>query len=199
MTSEIQRLKALKPDVLFPTSYASDAILMTKTSKDLDFNPPIVMAQNAGHTDPAFYEAMGTDVDGIASRAVYSPDLAEVIPMLKEVEALYRERTKQAGKERSFSDTALRCFVGFFVLADAINRAGSTDPQAIQAALKATNIPKEMLPVPWRGVKFDETGQNILGRAIIVQYQGGKHWVVWPFDLATQDFVYPIRKWAERK
>ena len=29
---------------------------------------------------------------------------------------------------------------GFFVLADAINRAGSTEPEKIQAALKATNL-----------------------------------------------------------
>ena len=32
---------------------------------------------------------------------------------------------------------------GFLVMADAINRAGSTDPAKIQAALKATNLPAE--------------------------------------------------------
>ena len=34
---------------------------------------------------------------------------------------------------------------GFFVLADAINRAGSTEPEKIQAALQATDLKPDQL------------------------------------------------------
>jgi branched-chain amino acid transport system substrate-binding protein len=195
LTSEVQKLKAASPDVFFPTSYASDAILLCKTSKDLDFNPPAIMAQNAGHTDPSFLEAMGKDADGISSRTEFSLDLVKHKPMLAEINDLFKKRSG-----RDFSGTSARCFVGFLVLAEAINRAGSTAPEAIREALTRTNIPADQLITPWRGVKFDETGQNILVDAIVIQYQdGGKPYTVWPFNLATKKVIYPIPKWSERK
>ena len=89
--------------------------------------------------------------------------------------------------------------MGFFVLADAINRAGSTKPEAIREALIKTHLPADQLITPWRGVKFDETGQNILVDAIIIQYQGGKPYTVWPFNLATKDLLFPIPKWSEKR
>ena len=102
-------------------------------------------------------------------------------------------------REGTFPRTSARCFVGFLVLCDAINRAGSTNPEAIREALIKTNIPGDQLITPWRGMKFDETGQNILVDAIVIQYQGGKAHTVWPFNLAAQEIIYPIPKWSERK
>jgi len=194
LTSEVQKLKAANPDVLFPTSYASDAILLCKTSKDLDYSPSAIMAQNAGHTDPSFIEAVGKDADGIASRSEFSLDLAVHKPLVKEVNDLFKQRSG-----RDFSGTCARAFVGFFVLADAINRAGSTKPEAIREALIKTHMPADQLITPWRGVKFDEMGQNILVDAIIIQYQGGKPYTVWPFNLATKDLLFPIPKWSEKR
>ena len=194
LTSEVQKLKAANPDVLFPTSYASDAILLCKTSKDLNYSPLAIMAQNAGHTDPSFIEAVGKDADGIASRSEFSLDLAVHKPLVKEVNDLFKQRSG-----RDFSGTCARAFVGFFVLADAINRAGSTKPEAIREALIKTHMPADQLITPWRGVKFDETGQNILVDAIIIQYQGGKPYTVWPFNLATKDLLFPIPKWSEKR
>ena len=194
LSSEVLKLKAANPDVLFPTCYASDAILLCKTSKELDYNPKAIMAQNAGHTDPSFIEALGKDIDGICSRTEFSLDLAKRKPMLTEINDLFKKRSG-----RNFSGTSARAFVGFFVLIDAINRAGATKPEAIREALTKTNIPADQLITPWRGVKFDATGQNILVDAIVIQYQGGKPNTVWPFNLAAQEMIYPIPKWSERK
>ena len=195
LTSEVLNLKAANPDVFFPTSYAPDAILLCKTSKELDYNPKVIMGQGAGHTDPSFIDALGKDIDGISSRSEFALDLAKAKPMLAEVNDLFKKRSG-----RDFSGTSARCFVGFLVLADAINRAGSTKPEAIREALIKTHIPGEQLITPWRGVKFDEKGQNILVDAIIVQYQdGGKPHTIWPFNLAAKEMVYPVPKWSERK
>ena len=51
---------------------------------------------------------------------------------------------------------------GFFVLVEAIDRAGSTEPAKIQAALKATDLKPDQLIMGYKGVKFDDKGQNIL-------------------------------------
>lgn len=194
LDSEILKLKAANPDVLFPTSYTSDAILGVKTSKNFDYTPKVIMAQNAGHTDPSFLESLGKDANGIATRTEFSLDLAKHKPMITELNDLLKKRSG-----RDFSGGSARCFVGFFVLCDAINRAGSTEPEAIRNALIRTNIPPDQLITPWRGVKFDETGQNILVDAIIIQYQGEKRYTIWPFNLATRETIYPIPKWSDRK
>ncbi|MDB5960833.1 MAG: branched-chain amino acid transporter substrate-binding protein, partial [Massilia sp.] len=90
-------------------------------------------------------------------------------------------------------------FTGLLTLADAINRAGSTDPEAIRKALAATDIPGNKLIMPWKGIKFDAQGQNMYSAGILVQIIDGKYHTVWPFDIATTDVVWPMPKWNQRK
>jgi len=195
LTSEFQILKAANPDVFFPTTYTSDAILMTKTAKELNYNAPLVIAQDSGHTESAFIEAVGKDADGICSRDEFSLGLAKHKPIIGQINALFKQRYG-----RDIIGASARNFDGFLALCDAINRAGSTNPEAIREALRKTYIPGDKLITPWRGIKFDETGQNILGDAIIIQYQdGGKAHTIFPFNLATREPIYPIPMWSERK
>jgi branched-chain amino acid transport system substrate-binding protein len=194
LQAEIQRLKGANPDVWMPTSYHSDAILFVRQSRELDYNPKMIMAQNAGHQSPDFLQAVGKDAEGTMSRAPFNTDLIDRRPAAKAVAALY---TKRQG--RDFYDNPARSFTGMITLLDAINRAGSTDPEAIRKALIATNIPGDQLVMTWDGIKFDETGQNIHVKGIIVQLQGGKWYTVYPFDVATKDVLYPIPAWKDRK
>ena len=86
---------------------------------------------------------------------------------------------KKSGDE--MDDTAARQMQGFFVLVDAIDRAGSTEPAKIQAALKATDLKPDQLMMGYKGVKFDDKGQNILAAGVIIQLQDGENYVpVWP-------------------
>jgi branched-chain amino acid transport system substrate-binding protein len=194
LTAEVQKLKAANPDVWFPTSYQSDAILFTRTSRELDWNPKMIIAQNAGHIDPKFIEATGKDSEGYLSRSPFAADLIDKNPVAKALNPGYKARS---GKD--LYDLPARAFTGIATLVDAINRAGSTEPEAIRVALTKTDIKGADLLVPWAGVRFDETGQNVGVRAIIVQLQGGKYWTVWPFEVAARDVLYPIPRWSERK
>jgi branched-chain amino acid transport system substrate-binding protein len=194
LQAEIQRLKAANPDVWMPTSYHTDAILFVRQSKELDYNPKMIMAQNAGHQSPDFLQAVGKDAEGTMSRAPFNTDLIDRRPAAKALAALYTQKT---GKD--FYDNPARSVTGMFTLLDAINRAGSTDPEAIRKALVATNIPGDQLVMTWDGIKFDETGQNVHVKGIIVQLQGQKWYTVYPFDIATKDVLYPIPAWKDRK
>ena len=194
LQAEIQRLKGANPDIWMPTSYHSDAILFVRQSKELDYNPKMIMAQNAGHQSPDFLQAVGKDAEGTMSRAPFNTDLIDRRPAAKAVAALY---TKRHG--RDFYDNPARSFTGMMTLLDAINRAGSTDPEAIRKALEATNIPGDQLVMTWDGIKFDGTGQNVHVKGIIVQLQGSKWYTVYPFDVATKDVLYPIPAWKGRK
>jgi branched-chain amino acid transport system substrate-binding protein len=194
LTSEVQSLKAANPQVVLQSSYLGDAIMSMKTYKELGFTPDMILANNAGFTDTEFIRTLGKDADYIITRDVWSLDLAKKNPLIKQVNDLYFSRYKA-----NFTGNSSRTFTGLMTLADAINRAGSTEPEAIRKALVETNIPGNKIIMPWKGIKFDQHGQNIYGSGILVQIVDGQYHTVWPFDLATRDVVWPMPKWNDRK
>ena len=192
LTSEIQSLKSAKPQVVLQSSYLGDAILAMKTYKELNLSPDMILANNAGFTDTEFIRTLGKDADHIITREVWSLDLAKNKPLIGQVNDLFRNRYKV-----NFTGNSSRTFTGLLTLADAINRAGSTEPEAIRKALSETNIDGKNTIMPWKGIKFDQQGQNTLGSGILVQIVNGKYHTIWPFNLATREVIWPMPKWGQ--
>jgi branched-chain amino acid transport system substrate-binding protein len=194
LTSEIQTLKAAHPQVVMQSSYLGDAIMAMKTYKELGFFPDMILANNAGFTDTEFIRTLGKDADYVMTREVWSLDLAKHKPLIGQVNELFKSHYKI-----NFTGNSSRTFTGLLTLADAINRAGSTDPESIRKALVETNIDGNSIIMPWKGIKFDEQGQNVYGAGILVQIIDGKYHTVWPFNLATRDLVWPMPKPDQQK
>jgi branched-chain amino acid transport system substrate-binding protein len=187
--SQVLQLKDKNPDVLLFVSYTSDAILYAKTMKSLDYKPPLVMGDNAGFSDPAFIAAVGPIVQGVFNRSSWGVGAPGSTTYL--VNEMYKKRSGV-----DLDDTSARIMQGFMVLADAINRAGSTDPAKIQAALRATDLKPEQLIMGYKGVKFDDKGQNVLAAVLVIQLQDGAHYVpVWPAGKALAQPVLPYKGW----
>jgi branched-chain amino acid transport system substrate-binding protein len=108
-------------------------------------------------------------------------------PAIPAVNALYRAK---AGKD--LNDNTARQVTALQTLADAIDRAGSTKPEDLRAALVKTDIPGDQTIMPWKGIKFDETGQNIEATPVIQQIEGGVYHTIFPFDLAVQAPVWNV-------
>ena len=53
--------------------------------------------------------------------------------------------------------------------------------------------------MPWKGVKFDEKGQNTAVQTINMQMFGGQYYTVWPTAVAAKDLVWPRPKWSDIK
>jgi branched-chain amino acid transport system substrate-binding protein len=187
LSSEAQSLKAADADVIMPSSYTSDAILIMKSMAEIGYKPKAVMAQAAGFQESAFLTAAGPLANGVMSRSSFALDAGRTRPAIDTVNALYK-----AKNNKDMNDNTSREYTALVVLADAINRAGSAKPTDIQTALKATNIPGDKLIMPWKGVKFDETGQNILCNPVIQQVFAGTYKTIWPFDLAAEAAVWNI-------
>jgi branched-chain amino acid transport system substrate-binding protein len=187
--SQVLQLKEKNPDVVIMISYTSDAILFSKTMQALDYKPPMIIADDSGYSDPSFIKAVGKISQGTFNRSSWSvgpPGSPTAI-----IADLYK---KKSGDE--MDDTAAREMQGFFVLIDAIDRAGSTEPAKIQAALKATDLKPEQLMMGYKGVKFDDKGQNILASGVIIQLQDGENYVsVWPKASAAKAPIVPYKGW----
>ncbi len=188
VSAQVLQLKTAKPDAVVFISYTADTILYFKTMKNLDYLPPLIIGDDAGFSDPAFIPNVGDLAQGAVNRSAF--DIGKPGSNSYIINAMFR---KKYG--RDLDDTSARWMQGFFVLAEAINRAGSTDPEKIQAALKATNLTADQLMIGYRGVKFDETGQNVLSSTYLIQLQGKDYVSVWPEDRATAKLQYPMKGW----
>jgi branched-chain amino acid transport system substrate-binding protein len=187
LSAEVQLLKAANADVLMPSSYTTDGILLVKTMSELGYKPAAIVAQDAGFSDQALYDAVGDKLAGVISRSTFSLDLATKRPMVGTINAMYKERS---GK--NLNDLTSREFMGLLVLADAINRAKSTDGEKVRSALAETDISGEQTIMPWKRIKFDEMGQNNDAAPVLLQYVGGKFVTIYPEQVAVAAAIWPM-------
>jgi branched-chain amino acid transport system substrate-binding protein len=185
---QVLQLKEKNPDVAIFISYTSDAILYTKTMKELNWKPAIMIADDAGFNDPSFVKTMSSLVEGLISRSAFASGKRGTVPYI------FNELFKKKA-DVDLDDVSARALEGFLVLADALNRAGSTEPAKIQAALKATNLPADQMVTGYDGVRFDDKGQNVLASSLITQMRGGQYVAIWPKARATADVILPYKGW----
>lgn len=187
--AEVLRLKEKKPDVVLMISSTPDAILFAKTMQALDYKPPLLLADDTGFSDPIFIKTVGKISQGVFNRSAFR--VGALGSPTETIADLYR---KKSGAE--MDDAAGREMQGFFVLVDAIDRAGSTDPGNIQAALRATDLKPSQLMMEYKGVRFDEKGQNVLASGVMIQLQDGESYVaVYPKSNAARAPILPYKGW----
>jgi branched-chain amino acid transport system substrate-binding protein len=188
VSAQVLQLKTLQPDAVIFVSYTADIILYFKTMKNLDYLPPIIIGDDAGFSDPSFIPNVGDLAQGAVNRSAF--DIGKPGSNSYIVDQMFK-----AKYGRDLDDTSARWLQGFLVLADAINRAGSTEPDKIQAALKATDLKADQLMIGYHGVKFDDTGQNTLASTFLIQLQGKQYVSVWPESQATGKLQLPMKGW----
>jgi branched-chain amino acid transport system substrate-binding protein len=188
LSAEVQQLKAANADVLMPSSYTTDSILLVKTMAELGYKPNAIVAQAAGFSEQTFYDAVGDKVEGAITRGSFSLDLAAKRPMVSKINALFKAKS---GKD--LNDNTSREFMSMIVMADAINRAKSTDGEKIREALAATDMPGDQTIMPWKRVKFDEMGQNNDADPVLLQYVGGKFVTISPPQAAVAEAIWPMK------
>jgi len=188
LSAEVQQLKAANADVLMPSSYTTDGILLVKTMAELGYKPNAIVAQDAGFSEKALYDAVGDKLHGVISRGSFSLDLAAKRPMVGKINDMFKAKS---GKD--LNDFSSRQFMGLVVLADAINRAKSADGEKIRDALAATDMPGEQPIMPWKRVKFDESGQNNDADPVLLQYVGDKFVTIFPPQAAVAEAIWPMK------
>ncbi|HZD25329.1 MAG TPA: ABC transporter substrate-binding protein, partial [Alphaproteobacteria bacterium] len=188
VSAQVLQLKQADPDAVIFISYTSDAILYIKTLKNLDYRPKMLIGDDAGFSDPSFVKTVGNDAQGAVNRSVWQ--LGKKGSPTYELNELYKKKTG-----RDLDDPSARSLQAMIVLADAINRAGSTDHDAIIAALAKTDMPQKDMFVGYRGVRFDETGQNELAATFLIQLDGKEYKTIWPESAAVTKIQWPYKGW----
>jgi branched-chain amino acid transport system substrate-binding protein len=190
MTSTVAQIKELNPDALLMVSYINDAVLVTKTMKELDVNIPII-GTSAGHIDPAYIANLGDDANLTFTVGEWNTDLDK--PGVEEISKRFEEKFGVA-----MNGHAAETYMSTMVLRDALERAGSTDREALRDAIAETKICGDANILPYDCIRFGESGQSPEAQLVVLQIIDGKHQTVWPSEVASAEPVWPVPAWADR-
>jgi branched-chain amino acid transport system substrate-binding protein len=186
----VTKIKASGADVIFPVSYTPDAQLLVSTMKAMKVNP-LVIGGGAGFCWPPIEQAIGSKVNGIFSVGSWSWDTKNIfdVSQRKDVVERYKKRFGNFMPEQAGEHYAM-----VWVLKEAIEKAGSDDPQKVRDALATHEFGKSMdgMMQPGR-IKFDQNGWNLHTYPTMVQWQNNTVRTVYPEEVATAKVVWPIQ------
>ena len=172
----INKVKASGANMLFPVSYLNDLILIIRTIKQVGLDIAI-NGGSGGFVIPDFYKNVGTAAEGLLGVAHWNHD---VDANAQKVNAEYQKRFGEFLFEYAGGLVAQT-----FMIADALARAASTDPQKVRDALAALDVSSGYAAMcPGGKVKFGPEGKNIYGHPVGVQWQKGDLASVFPADEA---------------
>jgi len=178
----INKVKASGANALFSVSYLNDLILIVRTVKQVGLNIAI-NGGSGGFVIPDFYKNVGKLAEGLQGVAHWNHDMSDDA---QKVNAEYKKRTGEFLFEYAGGLVAQT-----FMLADALERAASTDPQKVRDALSAIDVSTGYAAMaPGGKVKFGPDGKNIYGRPVGVQWQNGDLASVFP----KEDARAPLMK-----
>jgi len=183
LSTEVSRAKAAKPDIIAPVTRPATAILLLEEVAKQRVEVMGMISPGA----PGLYETR--QIQQLKELIEYVMDATVYANYRKpETQKVGAEYAKRSGG-RNFDASGSYSYDAIQVIADVLERAASTEPDAVVAAIKKTNFAGG-LSVSTGPIVFNETGDNPNASTAMLQILGQKPRVVWPKDVAEQRFVF---------
>jgi branched-chain amino acid transport system substrate-binding protein len=168
----INKVKSSGANALFSLSYLNDLILIVRTVKQVGLKIAI-NGGSGGFVMPDFYKNVGKPAEGLQGVAHWNHDVSDDA---QKVNVEFKKRTGEFAFEYAGGLVAQT-----FMLADALERAASADPQKVREALSTLDVSSGYAAMaPGGKVKFGPDGKNVYGRPVGVQWQNGDLASVFP-------------------
>jgi branched-chain amino acid transport system substrate-binding protein len=195
-TTQISKLKELKPDVVFNIASTTEAALIQKQAKELGFVTQWIGV--GGQFTEAYFKMTGP-ISEYAMGASLEPTKAMKDPQTAAFVHAYQKKYP-GSRPGIFSSQG---YDNLMVIADGIKRAGklsgdlAKDRTKVRDALKSTDIKLSQGPI-----KFGADGQvnTLLPSVVQVQLKDCKPdtYIIFPKDRASNEYLNP-KPWSERK
>jgi branched-chain amino acid transport system substrate-binding protein len=161
----INKVKASGANALFSVSYLNDLILIVRAVKQVGLSVAI-NGGSGGFVIPDFYKSVGKLAEGLQGVAHWNHDMDA---NAQKVNVEYQKITGEFIFEYAGGLVAQT-----FMIADALERAGSTDPQKVRDAIASLNVSSGYAAMcPGGKVQFGPDGKNIHAHPLGVQWQNG--------------------------
>ena len=195
LSAEVARIKAAKPDLIFPVSRPGDGIILTREL----YKQRVELMGIYGPGSPGWYEP---DVIKDLDKLIYY--VMVNVPWINPKSPVYQQANAafQKAHDRYLDTNSAYAYAGVQVIADVLERAGSTDPEKILAAARQTNFKNH--PVVGGPITFDAKGDNTGALTALIQVQPDDDLlkrvkIVAPEEFAQSDkIVFPAPQLWER-
>lgn len=176
------QIKSKKPDLIIPANYYNEYVLLARTLRQQKI------------------EAMGiySVLGGAASNLQFVSEFPEAAELIMDCNHWYDPKSDIALARRKAAEAkglvyTYEVFLAYNAvafLADAIERAGSTDQDAVNAALASSTWDKHGMPY---GPTKMVNGQNEGAQPVNTQVQKGAIEVIYPEEFASAETVFPMK------
>ncbi len=186
-TPIFNKIEGEKPDVIV-TGISHVGVQPTVQWKNQQVPIPM-FGISAQAVSPTFWQDTNGAAEGVPSLAFATASTA-VTPKTKPFAAAYQARFGTAP-----AYTGYTAYDDVYIIADAIRRAGSTDPDKMVAELEKTDYEGVVGRVKFYGRSDQFTHGLIYGpdaiNGLVFQWQDGKQVTLWPARIAEGKLKYP--------
>jgi branched-chain amino acid transport system substrate-binding protein len=184
-TGVVQKLRDARPDMLINGATAhSDVVTLLQKMREFAVKVPI-MGLGAQFTTREFRDGIGTElIDGLMA-TVASHTLKGQEELLKR----FQERT---GEPWMTQDT-VSGYAEIWIVKEALEKAASADPARLRDALATLELhqgPAARALLPGH-IRFNDQGRRLDAVPVIVQWQSGVPYTVYPSEGAVRTAVWP--------
>ena len=176
------RIRQVNPDILIPANYYNEYALLVRTLQQQKITPKAIYSVLGGAASSyKFVKEFPDAANGIIDcNHWFNPKDKRSADLRKRVEA----------KGQFFSYEVFMTYTAMKLLADAIERAKSSDRAAIIDALTASKFADHIMPY---GATQFVNGQNMGARPLMTQVQKGDIKVIVPRDFREVEPIFPLK------
>ncbi len=186
----LTQIKTKKPDLFYIISGATgaDAAVIVRQARQANLDAKLFVGGGVGFTLSEFQENAGAASNCILAVTLWTPSVQYpgASDYYYEFIARFNEPTEYHGAQ---------AYAAMYVIADALKRAKSHTPHDVRDALAETDILTVFGPV-----RFISYGKKKLQNkipALLGQWVNGRFEAVWPKEITTVDYIYPLPTWGE--
>ncbi len=181
MTNIALQIRAKNPDLLIPSSYYGEFVLLARTMQQQRIRPKGIYAVlNGAASNYRFVKEFPEAAENVMDcNHWYDPRNATAQAIKKELD----------GQGKFFTYNVALNYSCVLLLADAIERAAAADRGKIIAALESSGFDKHIMP--YGPTKF-VSGQNTGAAPVNTQVQKGDIKVIFPDAFADAKPVFPV-------
>jgi len=178
----VLRMKSVNPDIVVPANYYNEYALLVRTMQQQKVLPKAIYSVLGGAASSyKFLKEFPDAANGIIDcNHWFNPKDARSAALRKRVEA----------KGLFFTYEVFMTYTAVRLLADAIERAKSTDRAAITAALASSKFADHLMPY---GPTEFVNGQNQGAQPLMTQVIKGDIRVIVPRDYREAEPIFPLR------
>jgi branched-chain amino acid transport system substrate-binding protein len=186
ISSQLTKVRPNNPDLIIESGHLEEGIAAVKQSAELGIKP-MGFGETVAPPTPDFRETLGARADGVLGSSQWVPQVKGQDKYFGTAQNYVKLFQDKYGTEPEYHNAEASAACLAFALA--IEKAGSTDPDAVRDALAGLDTESFFGPIT-----FDDTGKNVTKPMAVIQIQSGKVVTVWPKEAAEAELQWPATR-----